>query len=436
MDVSKSMSLRLRSTLVDRFLLVSFIVLIPLQTYFPTYGGASVTFLCMTIILGYLVFLRPKALLKTLMHPVILTGFVFMGISFVMEFLHESDGYGTVRGIGLMVLGGAAVAALCRDRKALLFALYGYLGASIIVVLVLMLTAFGKLSAVQAGDFDEASQARVQVYSKKPLGNDINTLAFHAGQGVVAALVLGLSARSVFQKFLVIVVGIFLVIGTFLPMSRGGVAILMASCAAVIYSYGLMRPKVILISGIFFLSVLVLVPGAVLTRFGLTSQGAISGDTESRVPLILAVFDHFHEFWLIGVGEKAFFGKWGKSSSFYDPNSGEVIGAHNGFFHVTILWGLPGLLALLAVVWKAYKYFPKNSRSDPLKLFLLGISISVLLESLAIHVLSGKEFSLALGLIVGSSLWIWPYKGLRLERKIKKVKFHRTKQPENSRADP
>ena len=84
-----------------------------------------------------------------------------------------------------------------------------------------------------------------------------------------------------------------------------------------------------------------------------------------------------------------------------------VTGSHNWYAQVTIYWGLAGLLALLVLVWQTYRYLPNRCGEDPLRLCLLGLAVSTLLESLVVHVLYAKEFSLALGLVVGGALWVW-----------------------------
>lgn len=422
MHANKIVPRPIRSNLTERTLLVGFIVLTPLQSYFPTFGGASVTFLYMLMAIGYIVLRRPRALMKTLLHPICLAGFGLAGVGLLMEFLHGNPVFRTGAGIGLMVVGAAAVGVFCRDQKALRFALYGFMLASFIVGLVVILTAYGKLAAVEVQDFDEASFARSSVYKEKPLGSDINSLAFYASQGVIAALVLGLTTRSFFRRNLVLVVGVFLVVGTFLPMSRGAIVGLMFSCLAVVYLYGLVRPKVIIALGILLFGVLMLVPSAVLTRFDLTNTAGKERVTESRGMTYVAALDQFSDYFLIGVGETEFWGKWGRSSGFYNRDMHKVIGPHNLYVQANLFWGLPGLLALLAVVWQAYKFFPKIPKPEPLRLFLVGICVSVLMESLVVQIFQGKEFSIALGLIIGSSLWVWPPKRLLLEAKVEKSK--------------
>ncbi len=414
----------IRSNWIDRSLLFGFIVLIPLQGYFPTIGGATVAFLFMAMMIIYLLVRRPIALAKTLRHPICLAGFLFAGVSFLMELLHGSHSYKTVLSTALMIVGAAVVAALCRDRRAFRYALYGFMMASFIVGLVLIMTAYGKLDAVEVQSFDEASFARANVYRKAPLGADINTLAFHAGQGVIAALVLGLTTRSFFQRFLAIGIGLFLAIGSFMPMSRGALVSLMVSCSAVVYLYGLFRPRVILAMGILFFGVLMLVPSTVLTRFDLTNTGNKERETESRGKAYVASVVHFPEYALVGIGETDFWSKWGRSSGFYNFETRGVTGPHNIFLQVLLFWGLPGILSLLLIIWKAYKYYPKIPKSEPLRLLLMGICVSVILECLVVQVMSGKEFSIALGLIIGSSIWIWPQKGLSVKPIVKKGREH------------
>jgi O-antigen ligase len=127
---------------------------------------------------------------------------------------------------------------------------------------------------------------------------------------------------------------------------------------------------------------------------------------EARARIYTAAVEHFPEYALTGVGVGNFWGAWGRHSN-YAYGRG-VLGSHNVFIQVTIYWGLIGLLALIAVVWQAYRCLPRHCGSDTLSLQLLGISVAVLIWALTMHNLYAKEFSLVLGLLVGARRQIWP----------------------------
>jgi hypothetical protein len=93
-----------------------------------------------------------------------------------------------------------------------------------------------------------------------------------------------------------------------------------------------------------------------------------------------------------------------------------VLGSHNGFFQVTIYWGLIGLGGLLWLIWRAYRCLPKHDGTDPLALCLVGISLSLFLMLTAQHNLYAKEFAVGLGLLVVGDCWIWPRR--RVVRRI------------------
>jgi len=101
---------------------------------------------------------------------------------------------------------------------------------------------------------------------------------------------------------------------------------------------------------------------------------------------------------------------WGKRNGFYEKRGtyGRVVGSHNCFAQITLYWGIAGFLALLIIIWQAYRCLPYGLGKDPLYLGLLGLSVAAILESQVMHLLYAKAFSLALGLLVAGAQWIWP----------------------------
>ena len=418
-----SKSLRLsRTTTIERLLLMTLVVLMPLEGSIPTVGGYSILFLMFGVLGGYLVLCRLSALERIARHPVFLAGFALIGVGIFMETVHESNMYSEVFRLGFMFLAALLIASICRDRKALLVCLYGILLASLSLSAVLFLTTFTTLKTMQSqpdarvnsGDsaksFRQATLQRKRMFtSDVPIGGDINKMAFYTTLGTVVAFALVLETKSVLWRYMFLASGVFCLIATFLPMSRGALVNLFISGAAVSYAHGILRPKAILLFGIFGIVVLVLVPDSAFQRFDFTTEKVKGEYVEGRARIYSATFNHLPEYILTGVGIKDFWGEWGRHSGFAKGDGISVSGAHNCYMQITIYWGLAGLGALLAMMWQAYRSFPKPTVRDPLRLCLVGFTVAVLVWSLAVHTFYGKEFSIAIGLIVACSCWIWPH---------------------------
>ncbi|ETW96856.1 MAG: hypothetical protein ETSY2_45635 [Candidatus Entotheonella gemina] len=173
-----------------------------------------------------------------------------------------------------------------------------------------------------------------------------------------------------------------------------------------IYTYGLLKPKIMVIVSLFLLCALMFVPEVVFVRFVIDTEKRDGRYTEGRTRVFTAALEELPNFIMLGVGRKDFYGDWGRRTSFV-KYTGAVSGAHNCFIQVALFWGLPGLITLICIVFQAYKFFPKVSHFDPLYLSLLGIAISTFLEMFVIHTLESKGFSILLGLIIGGSVWVW-----------------------------
>ncbi|GJL56731.1 MAG: hypothetical protein NPIRA02_38630 [Nitrospirales bacterium] len=357
---------------------------------------------------GYLVLFRGKALLATFLHPVALAGFVFVGIGLFFELVvHDSDQYYEALRYLLMIVGGVLIATMCRDRKAFLWAVYGFLILSIWMSISLIFTSYGAVSSAKANDFKEASQIRkTSVAANKGSHANLNAIAFFIAQGVILGVVLSLTTEKFWRRYLFLGISAFCFVACLLTMSRGALVIISASCLGIVYAYGMMRLRVVISGLILLLGVFIWAPDAVFSRMVFSLDGRVGGIAEdARVEVYSIVVRHFPEYVLTGVGVEGFYGKWGRTTRFWDGM--KVHGSHNAFAQITIFWGLSGLLGFLWLLWKAYRYIPRPCGKDPLRLCLLGISISAFLELLIVHNLSGKEFSLALGMIIGGSQWLW-----------------------------
>jgi hypothetical protein len=164
------------------------------------------------------------------------------------------------------------------------------------------------------------------------------------------------------------------------------------------------------------------VPDAVFSRLTFSTEPD-HGKLEGRARIYTAVIEHLPEYAMTGVGVGNFNGPWGMQTEFFKPSQGIVLGAHNWYFAVTIYWGVGGLLALLAMLYQAYRCLPKRCGVDPLSLCVLGLAATLFLFTLVQHVLADKSVFLGIGLLVGARLWIWPHSivqsGLRQQRRFR-----------------
>ena len=193
-------------------------------------------------------------------------------------------------------------------------------------------------------------------------------MAFITAQGVVVALALVVTTRARRRRYLLCGIMLFCLVATFLPMSRTGVAIVIVSCAAVMFTSRVKLAKTILAGGLIVATVMVLVPESVWSRMTFSTQAPEGVGGDSRAKLYTRVVETFPEYAITGVGAGNFWRSWAFAR-------GYIGGAHNVFAQVTINWGLVGCLTLLMVVCQAYRCLPKRCGNDGLALCLLGIAI-------------------------------------------------------------
>ena len=138
-----------KTTMVERFLLIATTSVLPLQSDLPKVRGISMGFIMFALVAGYMLLWRPRIFVRSLRHPVFLAGFTLIGISLVMEILHDSTGFFMIWRILLMLFGAVVLAALCRDRQAIRSRIYGLLGGSVILASLLFLKTYGAISAAE-----------------------------------------------------------------------------------------------------------------------------------------------------------------------------------------------------------------------------------------------------------------------------------------------
>ena len=366
----------------------------------------------------YTVLNRSGLIARIWLHPVFVASYILLCLGFLIESVSPFSRFSDLVSIGLMIVGAVLVATLCRDREALSTCIYTYVVVGIGISSYLFLVGFGALQRPTMTDFHEASQVRIAVYGNNALHGNMNSIAVYTTQGAVVALALGLMASSVGRRNVLFGITLLCLLGTSSTLSRGGIGNGILSCATValayVAAYGMKDfRRVIRISVMVIclgVGILMLVPDIVYSRLEFSTHLS-GGQMEGRARVYMATIEHFSEYWMSGVGAGNFWGPWGRHTSFYS-NSG-MSGAHNSFIQVMIYWGLPGVLALIIIVYQAYRCLPKHSGVDTLSLCLLGIGVSLLVMLMVRHNLYAKELSLGLGLLVGARCWIWPREILR-----------------------
>jgi hypothetical protein len=385
-------------------MLLLIIITLPLETHMVLVPGFSIQFIMFGMVALYLLLGNVAVLFRTMGQPLFLATYVFLFFAIAMEITARNASYTEIFRIGQMIVGAILIASMCRDLAALKVALYGYLLAGVWLSVVLFLTSYGTIQGAAAADFDAASRLRTEAFADNPIEANINGMAFLAGQGAVVALASSFHARTVWLRNLFMGIGLFCMIAAFLPLSRGGVAITLISCASVMYAYGLRQGKVILMGVLLGGVLLILVPQSVWSRMSFSFE-AREGKVEGRALVYGAAIDHLPEYFVTGVGSGNFWSSWARSNEF--GGHGGASGAHNAFLQVTLYWGIGGLLTFLLILWQGYRCIPRSAQREAAALGLIGIGVSLLLFSGVVHNLYAKEFCLGLGLLAGSRCWIW-----------------------------
>ena len=398
----------LRTTPFERFLLLTSIVILPLQDHIPSVAGMSVISLIFAIFAGYIIVNRPRSLGKIWYHPIFIAAYAFIGVIALLEFSSPRSGYGEIVRFAQMIGGAVCVATLCRDRSALTAGLYGHIAAAVWVSVVLFLTSYGTLQGMQADDFSQASKLRAQAFEENPIESNINGMAFTCTQGGIVAVTLALVGRVKQHRILFLGIATFCLVASFLSMSRGAALITFMSFAVILYAHGVRHGKALIIVAILGLSLYAVVPDAVWSRMAYSSEATGSGKMEARAWLYTTLLNRLPEYVVAGVGAGNFHTKWGSEHGFVKHLGGGASGAHNSFLQITLYWGSLGLLTFLWILWCVYRSIPLQSGRDELSLGLLGIIASLGLWLFVMHGFYNKQYAFGLGLLVGARHWIWP----------------------------
>jgi hypothetical protein len=399
-------SVRYRTNGVERLLLFIIPIAVPLQEWLPTVSGFSTLSLLFAFTLGYVVINNLQFLAITWNHPLFLVSYALVVSGALIETLHPYSEYAELGRIAQMILGAICIASLCRDRAALRSLVYGLIIAGLWVSIFLFLNYYGTLTQHSANDFLSASQVRSNVFESNPLGENLNTIAFVTAQGGVISLALALKSASWVKRVVLSGISTLCFAATFIPMSRGGIVVAAAGMVIVLIRHKADRGRAVMAVMVLSLGLAFFAPPVSISRLHYSADTA-GGKVEARTRVFNAAMQELPNYVLTGVGVGNFWGAWGLASGFRH-DAFRVSGAHNVFLQITIYWGVVGTFLLLVLIWLSFRCLPAYRSFDQLDLPVLGITVSVLLLSFVVHNLYAKEFSIGLGVLVASSVWIWP----------------------------
>ncbi len=406
---ARSILSQAHTTPVERFLLLTTILVTPLENYFPVVAGMTISFLMFAVLAVYIIVNRPRILAETWYHPVFIAAYAFIVVSALLEFSSPLSRYRDLIRFAEMMGGAVCVAVLCRDRATLAAGLYGHIATALWISVVLYSTGYETLQGMQASDFDEASKLRNEAYGHKPMGANINALSVLCAQGAIVAFALSLSDRLKQLRILLLGMAAFCLIASLLPMSRGAAVVSLVSFATILYTQGFRYGKALILTLMLGMGVYMVIPDAIWSRMMFSTEER-QGKMESRAQLYATSLDRLPEYIVAGVGAGNFFEKWGLEKGYARQRGGITVakGVHNSLLAITIYWGVLGLLLFLWIIWHVYRSIPLRCGRDELSLALLGLVVSIGLYLLQVHGFYEKPSAFAVGMLVGARQWIWP----------------------------
>ena len=147
-----------------------------------------------------------------------------------------------------------------------------------------------------------------------------------------------LASASVRGRNVFAVIGIFCLVASSLPMSRGAMVDAMVSCGALLKAYGIRSGRVWLLAGVIAISAVLLVPDAIWSRMVFMQPEVLE---EKRFSLYTSAWENVEDFLYMGIGAGNFSTKWGIEHGFGIKRDREtiVIPAHNVFVQVVDFLG-------------------------------------------------------------------------------------------------
>jgi len=396
------------ATRVERYLLVAALISLPFENRVdapvsvPLVGAPSVTWLAFASLGLFIVVRHPWALGKVVRHRAAFPLYAFLAIAVLMEMTQKGANFEYWWRTVQMVIGAVFVAAACRDRTTIRAAAMALVAVALALATLLVATTYTPLRNTRAKTFTEVSAIRNDLLSQSFKSAEINASAFLVAEGAAVAFALGLTTRSRRNRNLYVAAGFICLFGVFLSLSRGGVAVAVAAVSLVLLKVS--RNKPVVAVRIFAVAIIaaVVIPHAVYARLQLVPD--LNGRQDPRIQVYDNAITYLPDYLPFGVGAGNFAAQWGVEHGFV--KHGSVLNTHNTFVQVAIIWGLPGLLVLLYVVYAMWKALPPDRPDRATSVILKALALSLLMLMLSSHTVYGKEVSMTLGMIIGGRVWL------------------------------
>lgn len=395
------------STLAERLLLFTGILILPFQDLSSGIEGVSFTWAFFLLVGLYVVLHRLNEFIRIVFYPLFLGLFCFMGFAFLMESLHLFRTYSEINQILQMVLGGALVASLCRDDKAMNTMIWAYVLNGVWISIFLISTGYSILTGAIARNPEKASEIRYFALSSVTWAN-WNVLGFFMVQAMAGVLTLFFTIKkSALWQILLSSFVILLVLGVLVTMSRGASLALLVVSLVVSFSYGVFRLKTLVMVAIAGVTILTLAPSVIFER--ITASNAAEGTKklqEGRMVIYKIAGETWPEYILTGVGTGNFWKDWGREKGFaINALAGKgVIGGHNAFLQSTFYWGFASLIFLFGTVWQIFRFLRSRDPNERNTVFLKGVGTALFILLCVSTSLFSKTYSFYLGMI--AALWM------------------------------
>lgn len=392
-----------RTSRLERLALVAAVALVPFQNS-ASVAGVPGTLLVFGFI-GLAVMLRHfESLYRVANSHAVVPLYVLVAVSLFAELSHPNLAWDEQRRLAVMIIEAMTIAAVCRDRGALLTILRAIIAAASALAFVFVSTSYGPLRSTAADTFSQISTLRAQVITRSPLAIDINPFAFIMAMGAAVALAFSFGTRKRRQRNLYRAAVVLCTAGVIFSLSRGGVLIEALAVFAVILGRRRHRARTLVTLAVAALGAFAVLPHSVFLR--LSTKDLTSSRTSqltSRQGLFHSSISNVRAYGIGGVGQGNFWSVWGAQHGFQDE-VGPVFGAHNTFFQIWMYWGILGLGALLWICWSIYRGLPREG--DPtIVLALRAVAVATFVFLFFTHNFYRAEFAVVLGVLLAAQIW-------------------------------
>lgn len=397
---------------IKRWLLLLIVATMPLQENIPLVLGMSFPFILL-VLLTIIIIIQGNwnRLIYAMRMPIVLSLFLYVGITLYVEYMHESSLYAGILRTLLSYLGAVVLGVAISDIKAFKSVVIGYIISGIYLGVVLYAYGWGMLST-DTSSFFEADAVRDEVLSKLPIRENANNIAARAAICVILISLVLLTKADVLtkNKRILFIALIIQTIALFVTMSRTGFVILIATMVLVALFYKLFSYKRVAHAIIIVAFLYLLAPQAYLDRMQIgTSKSESTELVDSRTYTFNTSIKEIRKNYLWGTGEgNLWIGEYSKHSalSYYNESKDSyfVGGTHNLYFQTILQWGVLGLLAFLYLQYNVIKLMPSRDKKDFVSLAVATFNIAILLLLFFVHEGSNKEFSVAYGLLIAYHL--------------------------------